>query len=150
LKRLTPDAQGESKEAEESGRRPGPVNAEPADDGNVYAMRYGGLPRVEVISPSGTIRTVNLDAPKSARLTSIKVAKGRIAAMFTQPKGEDSLELSRIFFRIYDTANGRQLAQYQASVSDFGLGLATYEPDVFTFLGADEKGKMQLQHGTPN
>lgn len=151
LKKLTPTVDhGESKEAEDSGKRPGPMNAEPADDGNVYATRYGGLPQVQVISPSGAIRTVSLDVPKGVRLTSIKVAKGRIAAMFTEPKGENSVELSRIFFRIYDTGSGKQLAQYQASVSDFGLGLATYEPDVFTFLGADEKGKMQLQRGSPH
>jgi hypothetical protein len=51
---------------------------------------------------------------------------------------------------VYDTESGKQLAEYRASLSDFGMGLAVYTPDVFTFLGSDEDGKMQLQRGSPN
>jgi hypothetical protein len=125
------------------------VNAELADDGNVYAMRFAS-PCVQIISPSGNIRTLVLETPKGARLTSLKVAKDRLAAMFTERKEGSSVEIAGIFLRVYDAESGKLVAEYQASRSDFGLGLATYAPDVFTFLGSDENGKMQLQRGSPN
>jgi hypothetical protein len=125
------------------------MNAELADDGNVYAMRYA-TPSVEIISPSGGVRRLSLETPKGVRLTSIKVAKDRMAAMFTERKEGSSVEISGIFFRVYDTESGKQLAEYRASLSDFGMGLATYSSGVFTFLGSDEDGKMQLQRASPN
>jgi hypothetical protein len=150
LKKLaaTPNDQV-SKEGSNSASMSGPVNAELADDGNVYAMRMA-TPSIEVISPSGAIRTLELETPKGVRLSSIKVAKGKMAAMFTERKEGSSVEITGIFFRVYDTESGKQLAEYRASLSDFGMGLAVYTPDVFTFLGSDEDGKMQLQRGSPN
>jgi hypothetical protein len=139
-----------SKETPNSASMSGPTNAEPADDGNVYAMRYGASPSVEIISPTGDIRTLTLESPKDVTLTSIKVAKGKMAAMFAERKEGSAVEISGIFLRVYDIESGKQLAEYRASLSDFGMGFATYAPDAFIFLGSDQDGKMQLQRGSPN
>lgn len=63
------------------------------EDGNFYLMRYAPEGPVLVLSPSGEVlRVSHLQPPRSARLVDIKLARGRLAAVFLrkpdQQKGE--------------------------------------------------------------
>ncbi len=109
-----------------------------ADDGNIYLMRSTTTPVVYVLSPAGTVlrRLVIPPPAQDLRVSTMKVAGGRIAIQFLQVDSEGHTE--KHIFLMVDAVTGEKFANY-VSTPETGGAWACYTPEGFTFLGS--KGK---------
>jgi len=115
---------------------------EPGDDGKLYLMRRTATGPVYAISSSGVVEKAVIPAsPRGARLTIIKVAKGRLAAQFVRDTSDDSAE---VVIRITDLQSGKNIGEYTHSNYQIGSALACYSPDSFVFLAPGEDYKLTV------
>jgi hypothetical protein len=121
---------------------------ESGDDGNVYVMRGTPQGPILVVSAAGELlRTLRLTPPEGFRLREIKVAPGRIAAVYTRrPNRNKGEKTSAVTIAVIDAVTGEKQAEYFHQSPELGLGLACYTPDNFTFVGADRQGYLELIH----
>ncbi len=115
---------------------------EPGDDGKLYLMRRTAGGPVYAISSGGVVeKTVLPVSPQGARLTAIKVAKGRLAAQFVRDTPDDSTE---VIIKIVDLQSRKNIAEYTHSNYQIGSALACYSPDSFVFLVPGEGYKLTV------
>ncbi len=115
---------------------------EPGDDGKLYLMRRTARGPVYAISSGGVVEKIVIPAPpQGARLSGIKVAKGRLAAQFVRTTPDDSTE---VIIRIIDLQSRKNIAEYAHSNYQIGSALACYSPDSFVFLAPGEGYKLTV------
>jgi len=115
---------------------------EPGDDGRLYLMRRTAGGPVYAISSGGVVEKVVLPAsPQGARLSAIKVAKGRLAAQFVRDRPDDSPE---VIIKVVDLESKETIAEYTHSNYQIGTALACYRPDSFIFLVPGEGYKLTV------
>lgn len=124
-------------------------SAETSEDGNIYLMRNTPSGPVHVISPSGTVRnSISLIPPKGARLSTVKVASGRLVALYIRDN-PDREGIGQVILSELDLSNKVKIAEYSHSNFHIGSVLACAAPPIYTFLGADEAGHLTVVKTTP-
>lgn len=117
-----------------------------SDDGTVYFMRDTKYGPVYAVSPSGTVtRIIRLKPPEGARLSTVKIARGRLAAEFLMDVvgGTQEGEVESVVTQIIDLISGKKVEEYR-SAPPLGPDFVCYEPNSFTFLTNDENGYLQI------
>ena len=119
-----------------------------SDDGQVYFMRHGPDGPVYAVSSRGTItKTLHLIPPQGALLSTVKVAKGNLAAEFiinsvnSQIAGPAPVE--SVITQIYDLSTGKEVMEY-SSVPPIGPDLACYQSDSFKYLTTDNDHYLEI------
>src|SRR6266436_4058046 len=83
-----------------------------SDDGTVYFVRHTRTGPVYAISAGGRVtRTVRLKPPEGAILSTVKVARGTVAAEFVKNGADDGSALS-VIIQIIDLKSATKLAEY--------------------------------------
>ena len=114
-------------------------------DGNFYFSAFDPRGPVLVVSPSGEVeRQFDLIPPKEAgfELLDLKLSNGRLAVAYQgepPPGGTAPVRID-----VYDIQTGAKLVSYYHENWRIGVAWACYTPDKFTFISADEQGKMRL------
>jgi len=121
-------------------------------DGNAYLMRWGNPAIFYAISAGGqVVRRFTVEGGQSDyRPVAMHINKNRIAVLFWEKLSGDEI------MKIVDL-EGHDVATYDAphgaKGGDTGLGASfacyTQNPTRFTFLGADENGKVQILTAEP-
>jgi len=114
-----------------------------SDDGTVYFVRHTRTGPVYAISAGGRVtRTVRLKPPEGAILSTVKVARGTVAAEFVKNGADDGRALS-VIIQIIDLKSATKLAEY-LSTPPLGPDFACYEPNSFTFIASDQNGHLTI------
>lgn len=127
---------------------------EVAADGNAYLMRWITPAIFYAISPGGeTVRRFSVDpGNQSFRPVSMHISGQRIAVLFVDPQTHQKL------MKVLDL-EGHNLATYdevaanaKSSTDMLGGAFACYtiNPERFTFLGTDDKDRVQFWIAEPN
>lgn len=115
------------------------------EDGNFYFARLDPQYPVLMVSPQGQIiKEIRLFPPKEAgfELLDIKISRGRLAVAYQGEPPPGGTAPVRIY--VYDIQGGQEIAEYFHENWQIGVALACYSHDHFTFIAADENGKMHL------
>jgi hypothetical protein len=115
-----------------------------ADDGSVYLARSAPQGPVFIISPGGAVRRVMLSVPESnAKLSSVTIAGGKIAAEYTLPSPPEGHH--RHLLTVTDSSTGQLLDTVGYEGSEFtGVGLVCYRNQSFEFLAYGGDGKLMV------
>lgn len=105
--------------------------AESGDDGNVYLLRRGPRGPLFQITPSGTVRTINLPLLPSAMLMTLKVSAGDLLVQYAQRLSDSNTYLYRVFEPSTMTLKGEYT---DAGPAYLGSALGCYTPDGLTFV----------------
>lgn len=119
----------------------GLADAEPAPDGNIYALRRSSPALVYVISPAGKIlRTLKVNAPAPGVMpNTFHVSANRLAVSFW----DDNTHSHTLV--VADAQTGRRIATY-SDPTGLGPSFACYSADdgVFTFLHLGEGNTLEV------
>jgi hypothetical protein len=125
----------------------------PADDGNIYLMRWMNPAIFYAVSPGGeVVRRFTVDpGDASFHPVAMHLSGNRIAALFAQREREEEI------IKVVDL-EGHAVATYHSASAEgnskkYGLGLAfacySQSPERFTFLSAGDDNKMRLRIAEP-
>ena len=143
-----PSARSEegSKETTEAQKRMDLSIVRGGQDGNFYFAPFDPKGPVFVVSPSGqVVRRIQLTAPTGAgfELLDLEISGGRLAVAYQGQPPPGGTAPVRIY--VYEAQSGQLVAEYFHENWEIGVALACYSPnDQFTFIAADENGRMHL------
>jgi len=120
-----------------------------ADDGTIYMLRSGPMPKVYVISSAGeVIRSFPVATPPGdVTLSSIFFAAGRLAFDFYLPASKDDSRV-KLLIRIVDSETGRILWDYVPTKEIYGIP-ACYSGQDFTLLAGTQDHRLALWKVSP-
>lgn len=127
----------------------GSTMVEAGQDGLVYLARPGPKGPVFAISAEGlVVNEFELEPPvRGASLVSMKLSDGRLAAEYQQPSSTG--EKPKRWIAIYSLADGERISVYPRPAGMLLCYRSSSDSrDRFTFLGASEKGELQLVPAT--
>jgi len=120
-----------------------------ADDGAVYLTRKTSKGPVFLISPGGAVQRIVLAPPnREAKLSSVKINKGKIAAQYNLASISGQHRYSIAVVDVL-TEQRQQLINYEGSQST-GVGMVCYREQTFEFLSQDVDGHLQVVRAIGN
>ncbi len=120
----------------------------PAEDGNIYLMRYTEKHLIFVISPAGEVVRKLALVPPQGDWDGLHffVAGGKIAMEFFKP-GYEERNSGTIMYSLYDAESGERQVDYTITPETSGT-FACYSPNEFTFLTVQDEG-LSIVHAVP-
>lgn len=142
------DVKRQSDNPDQSSEAVGMGDAVPADDGNIYLMRWTEKHLLLVVSPAGEqVRKLNLVPPHEGWDSfHFRVAGGKIVMEYFKP-GYRERDSSTIVYSLYDAESGEHQADYEITPETNGM-FACYTPNQFTFLTIQGEG-LSIVHAVP-
>lgn len=123
-------------------------DAFPADDGNIYLMRFAQKPSIFVISAAGeVVRKLTL-VPPSEGLHGyhFAVAAEKIVMEFFKPNN-DERNSGTYLYSVYDAESGERQLDYETTPETNGI-FTCYTPNQFTLLEVQDDG-LHIVHAIP-